>query len=217
MRRFATIAAVLALALGATGSQAFARANAQSAVAVSSGTLFPATSGIFYSAALSAVGGTGPYAFSVVAGSLPNGLSLAADGTISGIADAAPGVYGLTVQALDASGGSGSMTLKFFLATPVILVTSVALPAARVGAMYGHTLYASGGSPGYIFSLAEGSLPDGVQLASNGVFSGLPKSVGVSLFTVQIVDARGIRGVQTFRFGVQKAKPAPKKTRLGPR
>jgi hypothetical protein len=217
MRRFVTIAAVLALAVAATGSQAFARGTAQSAVNVSSGTLFPATSGIFYSAVLRAGGGTGPYAFSIVAGALPNGLSLAADGTISGIPDASPGLYGFTVQALDANGAAGSTTLKFSLATPMILFTSVALPAARVGSMYGHTLYASGGSPRYIFSLAEGSLPDGLDLASNGVFSGLPKSAGVWLFTVQIIDGRGIRGVQTFRLVVQKAKAAPKKTRLGPR
>ncbi len=217
MRHFVTIAAVVALAVAATDSQAFAGGTAQSAVAVSSGTLFPATSGIFYSTGLRASGGTGPYAFSIVTGSLPNGLSLAADGTISGIPDAAPGLYAFKVQALDANGANGSTTLKFSIATPMILFSSVALPTARVGAMYGQTLYASGGSPRYIFSLADGSLPDGVDLASDGVFSGMPKSAGVSLFTVQIIDARGIRGVQTFRFVVQKAKPAPKKTRLGPR
>jgi hypothetical protein len=212
VRLFLTCAA-LAVALGAIGSPA----EAAGAVAVSPVTLFPATSGIYYRAVVTASGGTGPYAYSVVAGKLPLGVTLAGDGTISGVPDDAPGLFSFTVRALDATGGAATQALTFELATPMVLLTSTAVPAARVGDGYRYVLVATGGSPGYVYSLADGSLPDGLVLASNGVISGSPKAAGVSLFTMQIIDAHGVRGVQTFRFVVHKAKPAPKKTRLRPR
>jgi hypothetical protein len=63
----------------------------------------------------------------------------------------------------------------------MIALTSVALPLARAGETYRYQLFAYGGSPGYIFSLADGSLPHGVELASNGSFSGVPKAAVIAL------------------------------------
>src|SRR6266545_3215472 len=211
MRIFAAVAAAVALAGAGTGA-----AHAATPLGLSPVALFPATSSIFYSATVSATGGTAPY-YSVVAGALPKGLTLSPDGTLSGVPDDIAGLFAFTVQARDAAGTAATAAVTLSLATPTIVLTSVAIPSARVGDNYRHALFASGGSPRYIFSLARGSLPQGLHLAGDGVFSGVPAKAGVSLFTVQIIDNRGIRGVQTFRLVVQKAKAAPKKTRLGSR
>jgi hypothetical protein len=210
MRRFAILVAALAFVLPG-------EADAATPLSMAPVTLFPATSSIFYSASLHATGGTGPYAFSLVGGVLPHGLTLAGDGTVSGVPRDIPGLFTFTAQALDADGVATTTTLTVSLATPVIALTSFALPLARAGETYRYQLFASGGSPRYIFGLADGSLPVGVELAKDGSFSGVPKTAGVSLFTVQVIDNIGIRGTQTFRFVVQKAKPAPKKRRLAPR
>ncbi len=212
MRIFAAVAAAVALAGAGTGA-----AHAATPLGLSPVALFPATSSIFYSATVSATGGTAPYTYSVVAGALPKGLTLSPDGTLSGVPDDIAGLFAFTVQARDAAGTAATAAVTLSLATPTIVLTSVAIPSARVGDNYRHALFASGGSPRYIFSLARGSLPKGLHLAGDGVFAGVPAKAGVSLFTVQIIDSRGIRGVQTFRLVVQKAKAAPKKTRLGSR
>ena len=212
MRIFAAVAAAVALAGAGTGA-----AHAATPLGLSPVALFPATSSIFYSATVSATGGTAPYTYSVVAGALPKGLTLSPDGTLSGVPDDIAGLFAFTVQARDAAGTAATAAVTLSLATPTIVLTSVAIPSARVGDNYRHALFASGGSPRYVFSLARGSLPKGLHLAGDGVFAGVPAKAGVSLFTVQIIDSRGIRGVQTFRLVVQKAKAAPKKTRLGSR
>jgi hypothetical protein len=207
--RTALILAALSLTLGAISLPANA-AGTVPAVSVLPVTLFPATSGISYGVLLKAVGGTAPYTFSLVAGSLPRGLTLSSDGTIGGVPDDAPGLFPITVQARDATGSSGMTGFSLMLAAPMIRVTSGALPAARVGKKYRHALRASGGSPLYTWRISRGSLPAGLRLTSGGVVHGSPKTFGVRLFTVEVIDAHGVSGNQTFRFVVHKARPAPK-------
>ncbi len=50
------------------------------------------------------------------------------------------------------------------------------------------SLQASGGTPGYTWSLASGSLPSGLSLSSAGVISGKPTAAGTANFTVQVAD-----------------------------
>ncbi|MDQ1495837.1 MAG: large repetitive protein, partial [Actinomycetota bacterium] len=142
-------------------------------------------------------------------GGLPKGLSLSTDGTIAGVPDAAPGQFPFTVQVLDAFGATGRTAFTLMLATPVIRIASTALPGARVGQAYRHSLRASGGSPGYMWRLATGSLPAGLRLTSGGVIFGSPRARGVRLFTLQAIDAHGISGSQSFRLVVHRAKRTP--------
>ncbi|MGJ8652541.1 MAG: chondroitinase-B domain-containing protein [Opitutaceae bacterium] len=70
--------------------------------------------------------------------------------------------------------------------TPVIATTTLAL--GTVGAAYIDNLVTSGGDAPFVWSLTAGSLPAGISLATDGTLSGTPTVVGVSTFTVKVVD-----------------------------
>jgi outer membrane autotransporter protein len=70
-------------------------------------TLPEALQAFAYAQALSARGGTAPYAFAIDAGTLPAGLALADDGSLSGT-PAEDGTFDFTVRATDALGFSGT-------------------------------------------------------------------------------------------------------------
>ena len=56
------------------------------------------------------------------------------------------------------------------------------LPEARVGEAYQVALVATGGVPPYSWSLASGTLPDGLSFSTGGVLSGVPgASVEITL------------------------------------
>lgn len=86
-------------------------------------------------------------------------------------------VTGITFIYPGTGGGGGSLSV----------VTS-SLPGGTVGASYSQTLTASGGTPGYSWSLLSGSLPGGLSLSSGGTISGTPNAAGTFSFTVRVTD-----------------------------
>ena len=73
-----------------------------------------------------------------------------------------------------------------------VLNISAALPQGAVGASYKAALTVTGGTSPYIFSVASGQLPSGVQLADgSGTFSGTPTASGNFNFAVSVSDASG--------------------------
>ena len=150
--------------------------------------------GTAYSQALTAAGGTTPYAWSLTTGStLPAGLTLnPSTGVISGTPTVA-GSSPFTVSATDSSNPTQtepSQTLTLVVVNPLVDTTS-SLPPAAVGRNYTVTLTATGGtstaaSP-YTWTLI-GNLPDGLALSSNGVISGKAKDTGIFPFKVQTTD-----------------------------
>ena len=73
-----------------------------------------------------------------------------------------------------------------------LALTTSSVPDAVEGRAYGAGLSASGGDPGYRWSVSAGALPAGLGLDSaNGVISGVPTASARSAFTVQVTDQAG--------------------------
>jgi|GEM_PF-926057 hypothetical protein len=78
-------------------------------------------------------------------------------------------------------------------AVPVspLVVGTGSLPGARVGEAYQVVLVASGGTPPYSWSLASGTLPDGLGLSGGGVFSGVPGESSDIALVFSVSDTAG--------------------------
>jgi M6 family metalloprotease-like protein len=85
-----------------------------------------------------------------------------------------------------------------------LAIVSAALPQAVMGAAYTHGFAANGGIPDKTWSLAGGSLPEGLTMWGDGTLSGTPKVTGSFAFTVRVVS-----GSQTVTSGVQLEVGAP--------
>ena len=65
-------------------------------------------------------------------------------------------------------------------------ITTDSLTPGVVGEDYSARLEATGGSGSYTWSIADGALPDGLSLSSDGVVSGTPTSVATGSCTFQV-------------------------------
>lgn len=74
-----------------------------------------------------------------------------------------------------------------------LAITTAALVGGTVGVAYNQTLAASGGVPGYVWSLNTGSnpLPVGLTLNPSGVISGTPTVAGTTTIVVKVTDSAG--------------------------
>ena len=142
-----------------------------------------------YAATLVAEGGKPGYTWSVTAGSLPAGLNLTAAGVISGTPTAS-GTSNFTIAVSDSESPAQVVTANtsITVAASQLAVSPVALAAGQMGSAYTGTLRASGGTPGYTWSLASGSLPAGLSLSGAGVISGMPTASGSFSFGVAVSD-----------------------------
>lgn len=164
-----------------------------------------------YSAAVTAQGGTAPYAFAVTAGALPAGLALASDGTLSGTPTAA-GSFNFTITATDSTTGTGapftySQAYTLTINGVPLTVSPGTLPHATHGSAYTQTLSASGGTAPYTFAVTGGGLPAGLNLAADGTLSGTPTQGGNFSFTATATDAEGSTGSQAYTLTVDAIVP----------
>ena len=146
-----------------------------------------------YTATASVSGGTPAYTWAVSAGNLPSGIALkASTGELWGIPTAAGTTnFALTVTDSSADKHQTTQKLAITIVSPVVplLADTGSLAKATAGSAYTADLQASGGTPGYAWTLASGSLPSGLQLSSAGVVSGIPTTAGSYTMTFAVADS----------------------------
>ncbi|GEM_PF-2853688 len=82
-------------------------------------------------------------------------------------------------------------------------ITTDNLPAGRVGASYSATLEAEGGRPPYTWSVASGTLPDGLTFDTDtGEILGTPTTIQVENVSFTATDADGRRDSRAFQITV---------------
>ncbi len=171
---------------------------------IGSTSLPAAIPGAPYQASLSATGGNAPYVWALGSGTLPAGITLAPNGLLTGTPTAA-GTANFSVRVTDTPsgligypGGAAVQDFTLTVGTGVLSIVPTALPAAIVGQAFASTLTATGGIPPYSWSVSAGTLPAGVTLGTNGVFSGTPTIAGASNFTVQVRDSVNATATRDF-------------------
>lgn len=161
-----------------------------------------ATAGSPYAVTFSASGGTGPYDWQAI--TLPIGLSLDfTTGLLSGTV-ASAGKYTVVVRVIDYYQSTATSTYVLTV-NPPLTITTAALAAGSVGAPYSQQMTASGGSPGYSWSVLGGSLPAGLSLSINGLISGTPTASGTFPITIQVSDSDGNETSRNFSIAIQSA------------
>lgn len=72
---------------------------------------------------------------------------------------------------------------------PPLAVVDEPLPPIEAGVEFHVLLHASGGVPPYVWSIASGELPDGINLSAEGLLSGRPAKPGAFTLTLKIEDS----------------------------
>jgi hypothetical protein len=147
-----------------------------------------------FSQTFTQTGAIGTATFSIATGTLPSGLTLASNGVLSGT-PTVTGSFPITVMVTDSQGCTGvGPTYPLQIVCPTITVTNPAVNSGVAAAPFSQTFTQSGGVGATTFSLASGTLPAGLTLASNGVLSGTPTQTGTFPITVKATDSNGCTG-----------------------
>jgi hypothetical protein len=132
----------------------------------------------------------------------------ASAGTISGkgifTAPQVSSTTPVTITATSTTDGtlSAAATVSVTSPAPSLAITTSALTEANAGRPYSTSLSANGGTSPYQWSLANGSLPSGIQLHATGVLSGTPPLSGSSIFTAKVTDSAGNSSTHVFTLSV---------------
>jgi hypothetical protein len=153
--------------------------------------------GVRFGKTFTATGGSGTYAWAVASGALPPGVALdATKGTISGTPRTA-GSYAFALTATDSEGRVATASAAVIVA-PRLVIKTLRLKAAELGAAYEAKLATAGGVKPVKWRLASGKLPLGVRFATRlGTFVGTPRRTGTFRVAVEASDALGVKARST--------------------
>ncbi|MGQ7852853.1 Ig-like domain-containing protein [Pedobacter sp. WC2501] len=121
-----------------------------------------------------------------------------------------PALTATTTYYVQVSKGTCSNTTRVpvvITVNPAIVFAGTTLTNATIASPYSKQLpAASGGTPGYTYSLAAGSaLPAGLALSPDGLVSGTPTATGNPTFDVLATDTKGCSTTSTFTLTVTPA------------
>jgi hypothetical protein len=120
------------------------------------------------------------------------------------LASYSQGSYTISYRATDNVGNvETTRTQAVQLWTERPTITTTVLADGTVGAAYSQTLSATGGTAPYLWSVAAGTLPSGLQLnATTGTISGTPLSEATATVTFQAADVNNMTGAKVLSLAV---------------
>jgi Putative Ig domain len=193
--------------------------STSSPLAITTSSLPTGQVGTAYSAALTATGGTAPYAWSLSGGTLPAGLKLnTSTGAITGIPTAAASAAALTISVTDSGSPAQSKSVNLSLTIAAagaasLSISTISLPNGELGTAYSSTLAAHGGTTPYSWSLTSGTLPAGLILTpAAGIISGTPTAaVNAASLTFMVTDSSTPAQTQsvTLNLTITATTPSP--------
>ncbi len=152
------------------------------------------TANAAFSETFTSAGGVGTMSYTLASGTLPAGLTLAGNGVLSGT-PTQTGSFPITVTATDSNGCTGTgTTYTTVIACQAITVNNPANANGTASAAFSETFTQTGAIGAATYTLASGTLPSGLTLASNGVLSGTPLQTGSFPITVTATDSNGCTG-----------------------
>ncbi len=171
--------------------------------------LTPGQLTVAYNLQFTSTGGGSP-TWRISSGSLPAGVTLSSAGLLSGT-PTATGDFSFKITVSD---GTRSDTQTYSMSVVPKLQISPARGVAEAGVPFQLAAQATGGKPGYSWSLGGGTaLPAGLTLdAATGAITGTPEAAGHSTVQLLVTDALGLTSTLNLSFTVVPRLLLAKKT-----
>ena len=131
---------------------------------------------------------TGLYAVTQIGGTLPSGVTLDGSNLVVAGTPEEGGNFDPQLRFTDPVGDTLQVTSYFFINAPVIFNSPKELGTATLNGSYFYRLFACC-APSIAWSVADGILPPGIALTSDGLLTGRPAAEGAYTFLVQATDA----------------------------
>ncbi len=131
--------------------------------------------------------------WAIQSGSLPQGVSLSSAGVLTGT-PTQTGAFTFVVRATGGGGAVDTETETLSVREPLVASSpfrGTAGPKAEVGVEFSAQQTATGGNGAFTWSLASGTLPDGLTLAADGTLAGTPTAAGRYTFVMRLADGEG--------------------------
>ena len=130
--------------------------------------------------------------WSLASGALPAGVTFSSQGVLSGT-PTVEGSWTFVVRAVGGAGVSDTETETLTVRQQLVAASPFRGSAlkAEVGIPYTATVKASGGSGTYGYALASGTLPEGLELGTDGTLDGTPTTPGRYTFAIKVSDNEG--------------------------